>query len=259
MERDWVVTAAEPCGRPYDLTHLNSAMRRIDLICKLLAPIFISILISAAGIKVGVLTVGAMSIGSWTLEVVCARRAWNENSKLKASKATEGPNQPIELEVMTNREVDLLAYFSKSLHGLREYGHDLRKYFTSAAWAPSLALSFLHISALTYSATLITHLLNVGFSLNLITVARAAGSVVEISSTVVTPVGVQYLSRVQHHGRFQQTDRESEDSSTAMLEGSPEAEARTETGLERLGLWGISWQLLHLVSVISWPASNTWY
>ncbi|RAL65068.1 hypothetical protein DID88_001175 [Monilinia fructigena] len=33
MERDWVVTAAAPEGRAYDLTHLNAAMRRrIDLI-----------------------------------------------------------------------------------------------------------------------------------------------------------------------------------------------------------------------------------
>src|SRR5690349_19896753 len=33
MERDWVVRASAADGRPYDLTHLNSVMRRIDLIC----------------------------------------------------------------------------------------------------------------------------------------------------------------------------------------------------------------------------------
>lgn len=112
----------------------------------------------------------------------------------------------------------------------------------------SWQLSFLHISALSYSATFITYLLAVGFSLDLITVARAAGSLVEISSTVVTPVGVHILSRAQNHGRYRGQARAASDESTiALLEEAPEEGCKTETGLERLGLWGISFQLINLV------------
>jgi iron-regulated transporter 1 len=133
--------------------------------------------------------------------------------------------------------------------GLRRYFQDFKHYFSSKAWTPSLALALLHLSALSYGATFITFLLNVGLSLDLITIARGVGSVIEISSTVVTPVGVQYLGKARNHGRFRGEIRSSDDSETALLETeSPDMEGRTETGLERLGLWGISWQLLNLVS-----------
>jgi iron-regulated transporter 1 len=244
MERDWVVAAAAPDGRPYDLTHLNSTMRRIDLICKLIAPILISVIISATSTKIGVLVVAGMSTTSWTIEVLCARRAWNQNSKLQASKIVERENDRTIV-----RDLRLRSLLYRTIEGWRLYLQDFKNYFSSTVWIPSLALALLHISALAYSATFITFLLNVGFSLDLITLARAAGSVVEISSTVVTPVGVRYLGKARHGGRFRGQIRSSEDSETALLENEIlDMECRTETGLERLGLWGISWQLLNLVS-----------
>jgi solute carrier family 40 (iron-regulated transporter), member 1 len=247
MERDWVVTAAAPDGRPYDLTHLNSSMRRIDLVCKLIAPILISVIVSASSTRIGVLVVGGMSTTSWAIEILCARRVWNRNSKLTARKVVrvqvgDGSTLP---------RVRSRAVWSRVAEGLSRYIQDFKHYFSSKAWAPSLALALLHLSALSYGATFITFLLNVGLSLDLITVARAVGSVVEISSTVVTPVGVQYLGKARNHGRFRGEIRSSEDSETALLESeSPDMEGRTETGLERLGLWGISWQLLNLVSSV---------
>lgn len=250
MERDWVVAASSPDGRPYDLTHLNSAMRRIDLICKLIAPILISVIVSAMNVKIGVLVVGAMSVASWAVELWCAKRVWNLNPRLREPRPVN--DQPAEDNeaALPPLEVPSRGCWAKIFQGLRRYTQDFQDYFSSIVWIPSLSLAFLHISALTYSATFITYLLAVGFSLDLITISRAAGSVVEISSTIITPVGVQLLSKAQNHGRFrgqETTSRESEDSTTALLEGASEEEGTTETGLERLGLWGISFQLVNLV------------
>ncbi|KAF4630247.1 hypothetical protein G7Y89_g7893 [Cudoniella acicularis] len=246
MERDFIVTASDPDGGPYDLTHLNSIMRRIDLICKLIAPILISAIISVTGIKIGVLVVGSMSSASWGVELFCAKRVWDANPRLRVLKtvAESLPSTPVLLSQNP---------FAKIFRALRQYGQDFKNYFSSPVWIPSLALSFLHLSALAYNATFITFLLNVGFSLGLITIARAAGSVVEISSTLVTPVGVQYLSKAKDHGRFRGETRasmESADSRQGLLGEIPEVQAGVETGLERLGLWGISWQLLNLVSTL---------
>ncbi|PWN28310.1 hypothetical protein BDZ90DRAFT_212048, partial [Jaminaea rosea] len=47
IERDWVSTIAE--GHPPHLTRLNTIIRRIDLLSKLLAPLFVSLLTSTAG------------------------------------------------------------------------------------------------------------------------------------------------------------------------------------------------------------------
>jgi iron-regulated transporter 1 len=245
MERDWVVTAAAPAGQLYDLTQLNASMRRIDLICKLVAPILISVLISATSALNGVMVVGSMSVLSWGVELWCARRVWRLNPRLRQPKILNGDQEVMESS----------PGFTCSLRGIGrnitrsglEYIRDLQKYFSATVWVPSLALAFLHLSALSYGATFITYLLSVGFSLDLITIARAAGSIVEISSTLVTPVGIKYLGNAANHGRPRTDFEDIEDSSTALLEGAPTEVARTETGLERLGLWGITWQFLNLV------------
>jgi iron-regulated transporter 1 len=245
MERDWVVTAASPDGQSYDLTHLNSSMRRIDLICKLIAPILISIIVSATSTKVGVLVVGVMSTTSCAIEILCAKRVWNRNPKLKSPKVVRSESE----RANAVPGIHSRTIWSRMFGGFHHYVQDFKYYFSSKVWAPSLALALLHISALSYGATFITFLLNAGFSLDLITVARAAGSIVEISSTVVTPVGVQYLGKAQNHGYYRGESWSSQDSEIALLEQeSPDVKGRTETGLERLGLWGISWQLLNLVS-----------
>ncbi|TVY93896.1 Solute carrier family 40 member [Lachnellula willkommii] len=249
MERDFVVTAAGPDGQPYDLTHLNSVMRRIDLICKLIAPILISVIVSATSVQIGVVIVGAMSTASWGVELLCAKRVWDLNPRLRILKTIEIGDSNTMLQSLPPS-----SSCHKISRALRRYGQDFENYFSSEVWIPSMSLSFLHISVLTYSATFITFLLNAGFSLDLITIARAAGSIVEISSTVVTPIGVHYLSKTKGHGRLRgvvtSTNEDSEDSGVGLLERFPEQQTATEAGLERLGLWGISWQLLNLLPVV---------
>jgi solute carrier family 40 (iron-regulated transporter), member 1 len=242
MERDWVVTAASPDGQPYDLTHLNSSMRRIDLVCKLIAPIVISTVVSMTSIRVGVLVVGTMSTVSWAVESYCARRVWIRNPRLKAPRIVEDLDSAESLRLPVSE-----SFLSRVTRSLQRYIKDFRMYFLSPVWIPSLSLALLHMSALAYNATFITYLLTVGFSLDLITLARAAGSVVEISSTVVTPVGVRYLGNPKTHGRHSSPGSASEESATALLEDQPEGYVETEMGLERLGLWGISFQLMNLV------------
>ena len=108
---------------------------------------------------------------------------------------------------------------------------------------------FLHPPSNIFVSQVKTFRRSAGFSLQLITIARAAGSLVEISSTVVTPVGVQYLGKAKNHGRFGGRDvlREGDAETLLGLSAISDRESSTETGLERLGLWGISWQLLNLV------------
>lgn len=242
MERDWIVVASSPPGKPYDLTQLNSVMRRIDLICKLIAPIFISIIISSASLRTGVFFVGGMSSCSFLLEVLCARRVWNHNSRLRV------PKDQLNSENFDSLNASIsLTLWTKASGSIRQYVKDFEHYFSSTVWVPSLALAVLHISALAYSATLITFLLNSGLSLGMITIARAAGSIVEISSTVVTPLGVKHLSKAKNRGRFLPSDITEEGIIPSMDVLVDTEEHGTEIGVFRLGLWGLSWQLINLV------------
>jgi len=78
---------------------------------------------------------------------------------------------------------------------------------------------------------------------------------VEISSTLVTPFGVKYLGNPKTHGRHNHSRGDVDGSADTLLERSHDTEEiKTEMGLERLGLWGISFQLINLVTLAIFPA-----
>ncbi|KAI1740693.1 Ferroportin1-domain-containing protein [Xylaria scruposa] len=248
MERDWVVTVAGPVGHPYNLTNLNAVMRRIDLVCKLISPILISIVISATGsVRIGVLYTGLVSFISIPIELVSAKRVWNRSAVLQAPKPVPVPAPtPNPTAGDQASQIRIESWPSK----LRQYFKGLELYFTSPAWIPSFALAMLHFNMLTWRATFVTYLINVGYSLNVITIARAIGSLFEISSTIITPRGIVYLGK--SHRRNTVSGDESEDSLLAEEPHHDDSISDTQTivGLQRLGLWGMSSQLLNTIPVV---------
>ena len=249
MERDWIpILAAQTRGNAYNLTHLNAVTRRIDLICKLISPLVISMIISASkSTKIGVMVVAGIGALSWGVEIWCARRVWHANPRLRQSKQDESVTTAKISEPVSSPKPGWAQRTKECVTaGYHNQAKSLRDYFGSDVWVPSLSLALLHLSVLSYSATFLTYLLDSGFSLILITIARALGSVVEVSSTFVAPVGIQYLSRHSKH-QLEQDDTE------ALLE-SPDQSVQDQAsqqhlaGLERLGLWGVWSQFLNLVS-----------
>ncbi|KAI0151925.1 Ferroporti-1 [Hypoxylon sp. NC0597] len=240
MERDWVVTVAAPAGHPYDLTHLNAVMRRIDLVCKLISPILISIVISALGsIRLGVIFTGLTSLVCIPIEIFSAKRVWNSSPLLRAPR-------PVPLPHPTPAETSR-SWVTRA----RQYFHGFEMYFSTTVWVPSVALALLHFNMLTWRATFITYLINVGYSLNTITIARAIGSLFEITSTVITPRGIEYMGKTHHHGPSS-LDDEGDESGVGLIAGSHEGnrDVQTLVGLQRFGLWGMSWQLVNTVPVV---------
>lgn len=240
MERDWVVTVAAPAGRPYDLTHLNAAMRRIDLVCKLVSPILISAVISALGsVRLGVVFTGLTSLLSIPIEVFSAKRVWNSSPLLQAPRAV-APPRPMSAMQTTSR-----SWLART----RRYFHGFEMYFSTSVWIPSVALALLHFNMLTWRATFITYLINVGYSLNIITAARAIGSVFEISSTVITPRGIDYMGKAHHHNHSSSGVDDDDESGVGLIAGDQggNRDIQTMVGLQRFGLWGISWQIINTV------------
>ncbi|KAI2622920.1 Ferroporti-1 [Hypomontagnella submonticulosa] len=248
MERDWVVTVAAPAGRPYDLTHLNAVMRRIDLVCKLISPILIAAVISALGsIRLGVVFTGLTSAVSIPIEIVSAKRAWNSSTLLQAPRAVPPPQRAATAAATMEGASRMRKWIGRS----RQYFRGFEMYFATSVWVPSVALALLHFNMLTWRATFITYLINVGYSLNTITIARGIGSLFEISSTVITPRGIEYMGKARHHARSSVEDG-SDESGVGLIAGSQEGSRDVETvvGLQRFGLWGMSWQLVNTVPVV---------
>lgn len=246
MERDWVPNlaagATESELSTYSLTHLNAVMRRIDLLCKLLAPVAISLIISFISLPAGVILVAGISLLSWGFEVWSARRVWQKNPRLRQPKVDQHAEE-IEA-VRCETTPNMLQRLGKGTATLwaREVSQ-MRRYFASDIWIPSLSLALLHLSVLQYSVTFITFLLNSGFPLLLITIARAASSVVEVSSTFAAPVAIKTLAQPRENTTF--------DEDGEPLLGGHEQTSQDKlhsVGLIRSGLWGIILQLCCLVS-----------
>ncbi|KAK6841892.1 hypothetical protein PG987_002752 [Apiospora arundinis] len=255
MERDWVVKVAAPPGQPYSLTHLNAVMRRIDLVCKLISPILISIVISATdSVRIGVIYSALTSLISIPIETISAKGVWNSSPVLRVPKTKK-----LAGEAPVPAPVHSVPWTSR----IRQFSKGFEMYFSTTVWLPSVALALLHFNMMTWRATFITYLINIGYTLPVITTARAVGSIFEISSTVATPLGIQYMGKAYQRHRSL-TDEEDEELEVGLIEeGNDEqqhvVDGQTVVGLQRFGLWGVSWQVLNLAPVVValWAISSS--
>ena len=71
IERDWVIALAD--GNSDALTMLNAAVRRIDLVCALLAPLFVALLTSTAGYTFTAVFLPCFDALGCIFELVCAQ------------------------------------------------------------------------------------------------------------------------------------------------------------------------------------------
>jgi iron-regulated transporter 1 len=252
MERDWVPAVADPTGLSghYTLTTLNAKMRRIDLICKLFAPLFISAIIEGTSTPVAVIFLAISNILGLVIEPRLADFVYARNEKLRVARVTapsSAPTTPVEWSRPYRQIKSLFIAQHKQF----------RAYLATNAWLPSLSLTLLYFSALSYSATFVTWLLSSGFTLLVITTARTVGSIVEVASTFVAPFGIHRLARVKK-GRHADSE-ETVHSTGGLLHGNDnEEESDLQEpferehliGLARSGLWGVVVQFVCLVSQV---------
>lgn len=79
VERDWVTTIAKGDGAT--LTRLNTYLRRVDLLSKLLAPLFVSLLTTAASYTFACAFLLGFAAGSMVFEFICTP-GWPPSSSL---------------------------------------------------------------------------------------------------------------------------------------------------------------------------------
>jgi len=181
-------------------------MRRIDLTCKLVAPLFISVLaLAVSSVRVTAACIAVINAISVGLEWFAAYHVYMRSDSLRAPKA---PSLPV-----------LTAHQHSVFHS---WTRGLRLFFSTEIWLPSLSLALLYFPVLSFSASMLTFLLNAGFPLSTITVARTFSTLVEVSATVASPWGAEIMER-KH--------------STAAA------------SIERMGLWGLWWQFTNLIPV----------
>ena len=248
-------------------------MKRIDMLCKLIAPLAISALMTILrSEKIVAAVLATVSILSWVFECWCVQQVWNENSRLRAPKffihdASKDPETTSHFQSDRNSDTkdqstvdtpNLLLKVSIYVKRLASAHVDgLRYYLSTPVWIPSFCAAVPHASVLTYSGTLMTYLLNSGFLLNTVTIARFTGALFEIGSTFVYPRAVRVLSRANPEIGWYRVA--SQDVSLSNSLGNRAAERQSmelnpkssisELGIVKVGLCGSYTLFLSLVSI----------
>ncbi|EGZ73985.1 hypothetical protein NEUTE2DRAFT_166054 [Neurospora tetrasperma FGSC 2509] len=225
VERDWVVVITQ--GNEEARRKMNARMRRIDLFCKLLGPLTVA-LVAAASVRAAVYATLGMNLASVMVEYLCIETVFRRVPGLgRPAPPGESVGQSLEpLSGIALRE-DGGAATDGSTH--RQLGDwirsiswrkllmtpSLRLYFGHPAVIPSLALSLLYLTVLSFSGQMLTYLLASNLNLWQVGIIRGISTIFELSATWIAP---RLMKRI---------------------------------GVLRTGLWSITWQMTWLAGGVS--------
>lgn len=169
------------------LMTMNAQMRRIDLLSKLLGPLFIA-LIDGFSTEVAIIVNLVMNVMSIVPEYFAIARVYYEAPKLQQAKQKPRP-EPADDESDQERETQsrLGQSWRRTCGVLGKSTRDLKFYFRHRAFLPSIAGSLLYLTVLSFAGQMVTYLLSAGYSANQVGIARTLSVVFEVSATWVAP------------------------------------------------------------------------
>ncbi|CAG8909095.1 unnamed protein product [Penicillium egyptiacum] len=181
VERDWAIVISDCINVPRQ--DLNASMRRIDLFCKLLAPVFIS-LIDSISTRYAIWTVFTLNTASVLVEYMAIAQVYQSVPALTKTQAPTTQADDLDSESDDghhNPTRTILRSLSESLAPWKEY-------IASPVFLASFALSLLYLTVLSFGATMVTYLLSTGFTSLQVSYMRIGSVIAELSGTWTAPV-----------------------------------------------------------------------
>ncbi|SPC67288.1 related to ferroportin 1 [Ustilago sp. UG-2017b] len=171
VEREWVTIISD--GSSARLTRLNAIMRRIDLISKLVSPLFVSALTSGAGRFPSLAADERVAI---------------------ARKEARNPSSSTSQQSQTREQKDRMARVTKKvassvLGDIGQQYQDWKLFIRLPIFLTSLCISLLYMSVLSFDPTFIAYLKSeVLYSDAFIAGMRAVGVVTGLIGTFIMPI-----------------------------------------------------------------------
>ncbi|VUC29551.1 unnamed protein product [Clonostachys rosea] len=185
IEKDWVVVVAG--GDQAALTTLNAQMRRIDLVCKLLGPLFIA-LIDGYSTQIAVLFNLGMNVASVVVEYYAIAQVYHRVPGLQEPKhKTKHQSDPETILPPTQRRERLSHNWDHVCSIFKRTISDFKIYFQHRAFLPSFAGALLYLTVLSFAGQMVTYLLAAGYDSTQIGIARTFSVLFEILATWVAP------------------------------------------------------------------------
>ncbi|KAI9183248.1 hypothetical protein H9P43_004165 [Blastocladiella emersonii ATCC 22665] len=167
VERDWVVVITH--GNPLNLAWTNGWVRRIDLLCKLLAPLVIASLIAALPPRVTVFGLGAFAIVDMALELVLFASVRRHYRALSLSKHAAAAPAPLFASApdsaitdyggaVNGDEDDAVTLTAPTHEPTADPRSPLARYLRHPILLASLAMASLYITVLSFGGQMIAYL-----------------------------------------------------------------------------------------------------
>ncbi|KAH3907319.1 hypothetical protein HBH56_193180 [Parastagonospora nodorum] len=188
VERDWIIVVSDSLKT--DRQDLNSMMRRIDLLCKLVAPVGIGLL-DGYSTKIAILVVFAQNAVSVAIEYWAIKQVYDAIPELGNSKASETSQDRVTPLSTTTTTTTPTTKSPVSL--LAPY----KSYIQNPAFLASFALSLLYLTVLSFASQMTTYLLTLGFTSTHVSLMRLVSVILELSATCAAPYLMSRIGAVR--------------------------------------------------------------
>ncbi|GAA5975498.1 hypothetical protein JCM10908_005179 [Rhodotorula pacifica] len=193
VERDWVTTIAHGDGAT--LTRLNTYLRRVDLLSKLLAPMFVSLLTTAVSYTFAAAFLLGFAAGSMVFEFIWINLVYRRLPVLALDtrpSQTPGRNDAETIKSTNPRHTAEPATWSTWTSRLRlrlvnEYQNWLT-FFRNPIFYSSLSISLLYLTVLSFDGSMLAYLKSHSYPDPFVAGMRAVGVVTGLMGTLAMPM-----------------------------------------------------------------------
>ncbi|OCL03208.1 hypothetical protein AOQ84DRAFT_392433 [Glonium stellatum] len=242
VERDWLIVISESLD--IERKDLNSTMRRIDLLCKLIAPVFIS-LIDGYSTSIAVWVVFGQNAVSVLIEYFAIKQVFGKVPELAKFNDQVGENEGSTGLLGSSANAPSATEASQvCLSVIYKAWLPWKEYIQNPAFLASFSLSLLYLTVLSTGAQMATYLLTLGFSSTHVSFMRLAAVVLELLATWAAPILMKKIGPVRSGLWFINEQLICIVAAVALFmalpEGSQAAGAALIAGVtfSRIGLWG---------------------
>ncbi|KAF9511452.1 hypothetical protein BS47DRAFT_1318902 [Hydnum rufescens UP504] len=158
VQRDWVTCIA--MGNPEHLSSLNARLKRIDLVCKMVAPLFVSLLTTFMPYLWGAVCMAAVVAASMVIELVWISfvyRALPALARDQARKDTALALMPNGLNTGPPLRSAVRGFIYRAFS-------EWYQFLRLPVFLSSVAVSFLHMTVLSFDGTMLSYLKTQGYT-----------------------------------------------------------------------------------------------
>ncbi|KAJ1029313.1 hypothetical protein NDA13_002564 [Ustilago tritici] len=208
VEREWVTIISD--GSSARLIRLNAIMRRIDLISKLVSPLFVSALTSGAGYRWAAVALLGVNVVTGVFELVLVGIVYRRFPSLAADgrvaiarKEARNPSSSTSQQSQTREQKDRMARVTKKvassmLGDIGQQYQDWKLFIRLPIFLTSLCISLLYMSVLSFDPTFIAYLKSETlYSDAFIAGMRAVGVVTGLIGTFIMPILEKKIGHVR--------------------------------------------------------------